>query len=66
MPFVLAKDRLDDWIDPRHFSVNPEDEFSDHVTPLEFHQVSPNVNSSRYDAPDCCDKVEIQEQGELF
>ncbi|HBC88805.1 MAG TPA: hypothetical protein DCZ94_17825 [Lentisphaeria bacterium] len=66
MPFVVAQDKVDKWIDGRYFPVNPEDEFADHKGPLEFHHVSMNVNSSRYDAPDCIEKIEVPEQGELF
>ncbi len=66
MPFLLAQDKLNKWIDPKCFPVNPEDEFSDHRTQLDYHQVSPNVNSAKYDSPDCIEKMEVQEQGELF
>ncbi|HCE44948.1 MAG TPA: hypothetical protein DET40_15520 [Lentisphaeria bacterium] len=66
MPFLLAQDKLDRWIDGKYFPVNPEEEFSDHKSPLDFHQVAANVNSAKYDSPDCIVKTEIQEQGELF
>ncbi len=66
MPFLLAQDKLDKWMDSRYFPVNPEDEFSDHKTQLDYYQVSTNVNSTKYDFPDCIEKVEIAEQGELF
>ncbi len=66
MPFVLAQDKMDKWIDGKYFPVNPEDEFADHKGALEFYRVSTNVNSAKYDAPDCIEKLDVPEQGELF